>query len=456
VTKFQRGPDGVDAYLREAAAAAAAARAAIDGVDAIEAAARSIEAAARVGDQESVENWKEVVWALRGESPPPEAIEGFKIARPRTPPEPDDGLPPMPNSTPTTRRPAASAVSPSSASAPKPRLQSVAVASPSFVAPAARSPGSSSRRSSQMFSPTGGGAAPERDVRRAATPEFLRAARAAWDAQIAAAVAEEEAENEQLSAMESELVRTGAMAPNPLRLPSHMRVKSTEKTAKDVDALVERLKDTLHENGADVSLVRKSDFKYVLSSVEDAAAGGGKASAERVVGGSKNYFKSFGAAHARRDAERKRPDPMIVVLKMENHALLVYKGATARAADLFDVVVKYATPTPTPRSVGRSRGAKENANPFAPSFYGGSLSGSPSVAAETHLRYDASLAAFTGREKPRSAAVAGTGTGTGTGTGIPPPKIPLPAGGASASASSGHHKEKKRRSRSKQPSPRYA
>ena len=156
---------------------------------------------------------------------------------------------------------------------------------------------------------------------------------------------------------------------------------------------------------------------------------------------------------------------MIVVLKMENHALLVYKGATARAADLFDVVVKYATPTPTPRSVGRSRGAKENANPFAPSFYGGSLSGSPSVAAETHLRYDASLAAFTGGEKPRSAAAAaGTaaGTGTGTGTGIPPPKIPLPAGGAfaigaSASASSGHHKEKKpRRSRSKQPPPRYA
>ena len=66
-----------------------------------------------------------------------------------------------------------------------------------------------------------------------------------------------------------------------------------------LDALVERLKDTLHENGADVSFVRKSDFKYVLSSVEDAAAGGGKASAERVVGGSKNYFKSFGAAHAR-------------------------------------------------------------------------------------------------------------------------------------------------------------
>ena len=65
------------------------------------------------------------------------------------------------------------------------------------------------------------------------------------------------------------------MAPNPLRLPSHMRVKSTEKTAKDVDALVERLKDTLHENGAAVSLVRKSDFKYVLSSVEDAAAAHG-------------------------------------------------------------------------------------------------------------------------------------------------------------------------------------
>ena len=94
----------------------------------------------------------------------------------------------------------------------------------------------------------------------------------------------------------------------------------------------------MSDHGFDVSLRRQAPFKYLLS-----VGGGGNTSGRGKTGG--------GVAS--------RPQtPQVVVLKAENHRLLVNKGPNSQTVDLVDVIAKLAASSVvTPRGAAASRAA---------------------------------------------------------------------------------------------------
>jgi hypothetical protein len=116
---------------------------------------------------------------------------------------------------------------------------------------------------------------------------------------------------------------TTAASP-PLRLPTHLRLNRVDGpgTERDVDALARALVRVMAEHGVHVLLRRQAPFKYLLSIAGGGAGGGG--------GGGKTGVAS-------------RPQqPQVVVLKAENHRLLVKRGPSAQAVDLVDVIARLA------------------------------------------------------------------------------------------------------------------
>ena len=200
-------------------------------------------------------------------------------------------------------------------------------------------------------------------------PEWFRGARFAWDESVAEARAAQAAAAEAAEARELRKLRaSGVAAASPLRLPAHLRARDAPGTAEDVDKAVRRFVKLFADAGVSVSLRRQAPFKYVLEPAPSATGTKSKSSAS------------------------KRPQAKMVMIKLEQHRLVVHRGGANRAVvsraglanriiaprDLADEVMPYAAPYVAPRRAAKlAPGLGPNRDWLSPANAGGLAGGTP-------------------------------------------------------------------------------
>ena len=200
-------------------------------------------------------------------------------------------------------------------------------------------------------------------------PAWFRGARFAWDESVAEARAAQAAAAAAAEAKELRKLRaSGVAAASPLRLPAHLRARDAPGTAEDVDKAVRRFLKIFADAGVAVSLRRQAPFKYVLQPTPNASETRSHSSAS------------------------KPPRGKMVMIKLEQHRLVVHRGGANRAVisraglanrivaprDLADEVLPYASPHVAPRRAAKlAPGLGPNRDWLSPANAGGLAGGTP-------------------------------------------------------------------------------
>ena len=157
----------------------------------------------------------------------------------------------------------------------------------------------------------------------------------------------------------------GVAASSP---PAHLRARDAPGTAEDVDKAVRRFLKIFADAGVAVSLRRQAPFKYVLQPTPNASETRSHSSAS------------------------KPPRGKMVMIKLEQHRLVVHRGGANRAVisraglanrivaprDLADEVLPYASPHVAPRRAAKlAPGLGPNRDWLSPANAGGLAGGTP-------------------------------------------------------------------------------